>query len=105
MIAVCCKPRVLADHRGQLESVEFGHRDVDEDDRNVLTQQLLQRLPSRSRLDQIFAELLQDHFIAEQLRRLIVDQQDVHWIADCAALRPGLTDAARCEAPKAVVPC
>ena len=38
MIAVRVETRMLADHRRQLESVELGHRDVDEDDRDLVAQ-------------------------------------------------------------------
>ena len=59
MIAVCCKPRMVANHRGQLKSVKLGHRDVDKDDRDFVTQQLLKRLPAGRRLDEILAQALQ----------------------------------------------
>ena len=39
--------------------------------------QVLQRLPRRTGLDQVLAQLAQDDLVAEQLRRLIVDQQNV----------------------------
>jgi hypothetical protein len=98
------KPRMIADHRSQLKSVELGHRDVDENDRDLATQQLLERLPSRTRLDERFPELLEDHFVTQQLRRLIVHEEYVDRISIALhGRRP--TDAARCEAPKAVAPC
>ena len=40
---------MLADHRGQLEPVEIGHADVDQHDRDLVLQQLLERLVSPSR--------------------------------------------------------
>ena len=40
-------------------------------------EQMLQRLLAGRRLDEIVAELMQDHLIGEQLGGLIVDQQDV----------------------------
>ncbi len=77
MIAVVWKRGWLADHRRQLEAVELGHDDVDEDDGDVLLEQVLERLPPGTRHDQRLAELAQDRLVAQQLRRLIVDQQDV----------------------------
>ena len=40
------KPRMFANHRGQLKSVQLGHRDVDKDDRDFVPQKLLKRLSS-----------------------------------------------------------
>jgi hypothetical protein len=71
------KPRVLADHRRQLEPVQLGHAHVHEDDGNILFQQLLERLPGRSRLDESLAEIGENRLIAQKLGRLVVDQQDV----------------------------
>ena len=51
------KARMLADHRGELKAVELWHADVDQDDGDILLEQLLQRLPGGSSLDEIFAEL------------------------------------------------
>ena len=41
---------------------------------------VLQRLPCGRRLDQVLAELRQDRLVGEQLRRLIVDEQDVDFV-------------------------
>jgi hypothetical protein len=65
---------MLADHGGELKTVELGHADVDQDDGDLIPQQIFQRLASRGDRDEILAELLQDHLIGEQLCRLIVDQ-------------------------------
>ena len=70
--------RMFADHGGELETVELGHADVDQDDRDFVLEQEFQRLAAGSGDDQILAELLQDDFIGEQLGRLIVDQKDVY---------------------------
>ena len=72
----------------------------------LMTQQLLERLAPRAGLDQVFAELLQDHFVTEQLRRLIVDEKNIYRIRDCDPYATtDLSDAAKCEAPKAAAPC
>ena len=69
---------MLADHGGKLEPVQFRHADVDQNDRNFVLEQVFERLAPRGRDDKIFAELLQNDFIGQQLRRLIVDQKDVY---------------------------
>ena len=69
--------RMLADHRRQLEAVELRHADIHQDDGDIVLQQLLQRLARRRGFDQIFAETRQNDLVAQELCRLIVDQQDV----------------------------
>jgi uncharacterized protein YihD (DUF1040 family) len=71
---------VLANHRRQLKPVEIRHADVDQHDRDIGFEQLLQRLVRRAGLDQVIAELAEDHLIAKQLSRLVVDQQNVDLI-------------------------
>ena len=87
--------RMLADHGGELETVQLRHADVDQDDRDFVLEQVFQRLAAGRGDDEVFVELLQDHFIGEQLGRLIVDQQDVdlfvvcHWLVHqrCSHMR------------------
>ena len=64
MIAVLLEARMLADHRGELEAVELRHADVDQHDGDVRLEQLAQRLARRDGLDQVLAELAQDHLVA-----------------------------------------
>ena len=71
------EPRVLSDQRCKLKAIELRHADIDEDDRNLILEKLLQRFFSRHRLDEIVTQRLQDHLIGEQLRWLIVYQEDV----------------------------
>ena len=47
--------RMLADHRRELEAVELRHADVDQDDRDLVLEQLLQRFLAGRRLDEILA--------------------------------------------------
>ena len=68
---------MFADHRGEFEAVQFRHADVDQDDGDVVLEQELERFAPRGRRDQVLAEFLQDDFIGEQLRRLIVHQKNV----------------------------
>ncbi len=49
---------MLANHRRQLETVEVGHADVDQDHGHVVAQKRLQRLVGRRGLEQNLAELL-----------------------------------------------
>ncbi len=72
--------RVVADHRGKLETVEIRHADVHQHDGDLALEQLLERLARRARLDQVLAELLEHHLVAQELGRLVVDQQDVDCI-------------------------
>ena len=70
--------RMLADHGGELEAVDAGHHHVDQHDGDVLgLEQEAQRLLRRVGLDQVLAQLGEDDLVAQELRRLIVDQQDV----------------------------
>src|SRR5436190_12209558 len=71
---------MFADHRGELEPVQFRHADVDQDDGDIVLQQELERFASGRGLDQVLAEFLQDDFIGEQLRRLIVNQKNVYLV-------------------------
>ena len=95
---------MLADHRRQFEAVEVRHADVDQHDRDLVPQQVLQCLAGGVRLDQILAELGEDHLIAHQLRRLVIDQQDVDlvaWLMRTASFN----DAATCAVPTAAARC
>jgi hypothetical protein len=69
--------RMLADHRGELETVQLRHAHVHQDDCDLVPEQVLERLLAGRGLDQIVAELAQDHLVGEQLRGLVVDQQDI----------------------------
>ena len=68
---------MFADHCRQFEAVELGHDDIDQHDRDLAPQQMLQRLVGRVRLDEILPKFGEDHLVAHQLGRLVVDQQDV----------------------------
>src|SRR4029077_12965218 len=69
--------RMVADHRGELEAVDVGHVNVDENDGDVIFEEELERLGRVARAQQIFADVLENSAIGEQFRRLIVDEQDV----------------------------
>ena len=69
---------MLADHGGELKTVQFRHADVDQDDRDFIFQQDLERFAARRGDNEVFAELLENDLIGKQLGWLIVDQKDVH---------------------------
>jgi hypothetical protein len=69
--------RMLVDHARGLEAVHAGHVDVEQDQRELLLHQPLERVHAGTGLDQAFAQRLQDRAVREQPSRLVVDQQDV----------------------------
>ena len=87
--------RMLADHGGELEAVELRHHHVDQHDGHVVgLEQDAERLVRRGRLDQVLAQLGEDDLVAQELRRLIVDQQDVD-LVHRTPIRPD--DVQRCS--------
>ena len=59
------KPRMLADHGGQLETVELRHADVDKHHRGVILEQELQRFARRRGFHQILVELAENDFVSQ----------------------------------------
>ena len=53
MIAVFSLPRMLTYHRGEFEAVELGHADVDKNNSHFVIEQILERLSTGLRLDEI----------------------------------------------------
>ena len=49
---------MLSDHGGELESVQLGHADVDQNDGNFILEQEFERFAPGSRSDKIFPKLL-----------------------------------------------
>ncbi len=74
------EPRVLADHVGELETVEFGHADIHENDGNIVLQKDVESLFGGRRLDEIFAKLGEDDLVAEKLGGLVVHHEDVDFL-------------------------
>jgi hypothetical protein len=64
----------------EFKSVELRHADIAENDSDVLLEQMLECLPGRPGFDQVFSEALQCRLVTEELRRLIVDKQNVNRI-------------------------
>src|SRR5262249_1710005 len=69
--------RMLTDHGGKLKPVEIGHAHIHENDGHVHFQELIESLAPRGGLEKIFAELPQDHLVAQKLRRLIINEKNV----------------------------
>lgn len=70
-------PLGFLEKRGRLETVELRHLEVEQDERKVLVCGDLHRLDAGARTDQALAERLEDRLERHQVRRMIVDQQDV----------------------------
>ena len=68
---------ILAKERN-LKTVELRHADIAQNDSDVLLEKLLERLSRGPGFDQVFSEALQYRLVAEELRRLIVDKQNVN---------------------------
>ena len=50
--------RVLADHGGELEPVQFRHANVDQNDGNLVLQKIFERIPAGGSDNEILAKLL-----------------------------------------------
>jgi hypothetical protein len=82
-------PLALADQLGRLEAVHTGHHHVQEDDGEIVAEQALQRLLPGVGLDQVVAGVLQHRLEGEQVIRLVIDQQDVDFLAGRQVATPG----------------
>ena len=71
------KARMLPDHVGKFKSIEIGHAHVHQHHGDVGLQQDAERLAGGGGLDEILAKFREDHLVAEQLGRLVIDHQDV----------------------------
>src|ERR1700722_16235671 len=69
---------MLADHRGELESVELRHANVHQDDGDFVLEQIFQRFPTGSSSNEILSEFPENNLVGQQLRRLIIDQKDIY---------------------------
>ena len=67
---------MLADQARDLEAVHLRHVHVEQDRRELLFEQPLQRLHPGERTDALDAESIQDGFVRQQPRGLVVDEQD-----------------------------
>src|SRR5262249_3332311 len=67
----------LANEARGLESGEIGHLYIEQDDREFAVEERFERSGARLRLDQALAALREDRLERQQIRRLIVDEQNV----------------------------
>ena len=73
--------RAAADQLGCLEAVHVRHLDIQQHRRELILQQIAQRLGSGIGEDQIFAERIQGGFQGHQILGRIIDQQDLDLLA------------------------
>jgi hypothetical protein len=72
---------MTADHLGQLEAVEIGHADIDENETDVILEKSVERPLGAVRHDKLFIEVAQNDLIADELRRLVVDEKNLDLLA------------------------
>ena len=71
------RPLALLDRARGLEAVEPRHHDVEEDHRELLVEQVPERLLARLRAHEVLPQRLQDRLEGEQVLGPVIDQQDV----------------------------
>ena len=65
-----------------LEAVHAGHRDIEDDQREVLFEQLAERFDARVSEHELATERRERSFDRDQVRLVVIDDQDVAAIAD-----------------------
>src|SRR5262249_36593710 len=70
-------PRMLANQIGQLKTVDVRHADVQQNDGDVFLQQMIKSLAPGACLDEVFVQAAQNCLVAQELRRLVVDHQNI----------------------------
>jgi len=97
------RARVGADQRRGLEAVEVRHLHVEQDDRELVDQQRLQRLAPRAGRHQPLAQRRQRRLERHQIRRVVVYQQDRRLRRPCdigiRSLGPSVTLRAIVQSP------
>ena len=100
------KARVLTDHLSQLKTIHDWHTHIHQDDGHVVFQQLFKGFLGRDGLDEVFSQIIQNGFIAQQLGGLVVHHENVdsvtwgHFHFSLLSI-----DAATYVKPPAVVRC
>src|SRR5690606_13475624 len=95
---------MLAYHLRQLKAVEFGHADIDQNNRDVRLEQDFERLLGGCGLDQGLVEFGEYDFVARQLAGLVVDEEDLDPLLVFLRLHH-LSGAATCAAPPSAALC
>ena len=75
------RPLSLLDQLGGLEAVEPGHLDVQQDRREVVVEEVAERLLARVRADELRPERLQDRLERQQVLGPVVDEQDLRAVS------------------------
>jgi uncharacterized protein YihD (DUF1040 family) len=68
---------MLPDHRRELEAVEIRHAHVDQNQRDLILEQALERLARRAGLEEPLADLRKHDLVAQQLCFAVVNEEDV----------------------------
>ena len=76
MMGISRAPVPLFDELSGLESVEPGHLHVEQDEREVPTEQVAKCFLARAALDQLVAKRIEHRFDRNEVRRMIVHDQD-----------------------------
>jgi hypothetical protein len=71
------KPRMFPDHLSQLETIQFRHADIHQNDRHLVFQQISQGFFCGRNRNEIFVQLGQHNLITQQLARLVIHQKHV----------------------------
>ena len=79
---------MLADHARELEAVEIGHVDIHQHDGDIGPQKMVEGLPGGIGDQEILAQFLEDGFVGQKLRRLVVDQQDIDLVVPVHVFPP-----------------
>ena len=87
--------RPAADQLGELEAVHLRHVHVQQNDREIASQQALERLPTGGGLDDVLAQFRQDRLMGQQVARLVVHQENVRLLRRTRRGRQGGIVAAR----------
>ena len=70
------RPLALLDQLGRLEAVEPRHLDVEQDHRELVVEEVAQRLLAGLGADELLPERLEDRLEREQVLGPVVDEQD-----------------------------
>jgi hypothetical protein len=82
--------RAAANEPRGLEAVHAGHRDIEQDQREVLLEQMTEGLDPRAGEHQAPAERLEGRLDGDQVGRIVIDDEDVSPVPDCERLALGL---------------
>src|SRR5205823_3140797 len=85
----------FTDQRRRLEAVEIGHLHVEEDDRELAIEKVLERAIAAVGAHEVLTHLVEDRLERQKVVRLVVDQQYVDLLFGGFHHRPGLHSSTR----------